>query len=351
MNQIQVRELMTREVLCSRSDTSLTVIIQKMSEQKRSCVVITESITENITESITKGVTAGAPTASASADRPIGIITERDMVRVLADSMSRSSADRLTASDFMSSPAVCLSETASLYEALVITQARSIRHLPVINDKGILVGLLSQGDIARAHFHAIEQQREIIEQQIEQRTSKLVEANEELKALSLQDALMGIGNRRAMEVDIAFTHSNASRYKRPYCVALLDVDFFKKYNDHYGHQAGDDALRQLADCSQASIRFSDRLYRYGGEELLLLLPETTLEEAENVVGRVLVSIEAANIEHCQSPFGHLTLSAGICELNLSHPLEDDGWQTLIKVADERLYRAKSGGRNQICAHS
>lgn len=325
MNQIQVRELMTREVLCLAADASLKVVIQQMSENKRSCVVITDG------------------------RLPVGIVTERDMVRVLADSFSPATAESLSAADFMASPPICLDEGASLYEALVITQARSIRHLPVIDGQGELVGLLSQGDIARAHFRAIEQQREIIEKQIEQRTSKLVEANEELKALSLQDALMGIGNRRAMEVDIRYTHSNASRYKRPYCVALLDVDYFKKYNDHYGHQAGDDALRQLADNSQAAIRLSDRLYRYGGEELLLLLPETSLEEAERVVGRVLSKVESANIEHSESPFGRLTVSAGICVSDLPEKTDEDQWQEFIKAADERLYRAKSNGRNQICS--
>ena len=325
MNQIQVRELMTREVLCLASDAPLVAVIQQMSEKKRSCIVITDG------------------------RLPIGIVTERDMVHVLADSLSQSSSQSLIASDFMTSPPVCLNESASLYEALVITQARGIRHLPVIDEQGELVGLLSQGDIARAHFRAIEQQREIIEQQIEQRTSTLVEANEKLKALSLQDALMGIGNRRAMEVDIKYTHSNASRYQRPYCVALLDVDYFKKYNDHYGHQAGDDALRSLADCSQAAIRVTDRLYRYGGEELLLLLPETTLEEAGPVIARVLSAVEAANIEHTQSPFGHITISAGICVSSLSEKADKDGWQDMIKEADERLYRAKSNGRNQICS--
>ncbi|MGH1370774.1 MAG: diguanylate cyclase [Cellvibrionaceae bacterium] len=329
MNQIQVRELMTCEVLSLTPEAPLAVITQQMSEQRRSCVVIVED------------------------DHPVGIVTERDMVGVLARSLPRPSAIKLTAADFMSSPPVCISDGASLYEALVITQARGIRHLPVIDEQGALLGLLSQGDIARAHFRAIEQQREIIEQQIDQRTSTLVAANEQLKALSLQDALTGIGNRRAMEVDINFTHSNANRYQRPYCVALLDVDFFKKYNDHYGHPAEDSALRELVEYSLGAIRLSDRLYRYGGEEFLLLLPETTLEEASTVVARVLSEVEAAAIEHCKSPFGHLTLSAGICmsDLNSNAQSDEKGWQLLIQEADERLYRAKSSGRNQLCADS
>jgi len=324
MNQIPIRELMTHEVLCLAPETSLDTVIQKMCENHRSCIVIVEGCL------------------------PVGIITERDMVNVLARPEMRLSASSLLASDVMASPPVCINEDASLYEALVITQARRIRHLPVVDQDDELVGLLSQGDIAGAHFHAIEQQREIIEQQIQERTSELVEANEELKALSLQDALMGIGNRRAMEVDIQFTHSNARRYHRPYCVALLDVDFFKKYNDHYGHQAGDEALKKLAKCAQKAIRTSDRLYRYGGEELLLLLPETRVEDAIAVVGRVLTALEAESIEHCESSFGHLTVSAGVSAVVRMEKNDGLQWESVVEEADQKLYQAKSEGRNQLC---
>lgn len=321
MNHIHVHELMTEEVLCLTPDATLAAVIQCMSEQKRSCIVIVDG------------------------RQPVGIITERDVVRVFAESISDDATASMVASDFMTSPPLCLDKNATLYDALVITQARSIRHLPIVGQAEELLGLLSQGDIARAHFRAIEQQREIIEQHIQQRTSHLLEANQKLKALSLQDSLMGIGNRRAMEVDIQYTHTEAQRHQRPYCVALLDVDFFKKYNDHYGHQAGDEVLRQLAKHTQQAIRASDRLYRYGGEELLLLLPETSTEKAVAVVGRVLSSIENADIKHTESPFGHLTISAGVSVAALGGV---KSWQDAIKEADERLYVAKSSGRNQVC---
>lgn len=324
MSQIPIRELMTCDVLSLVPEASLDTALQKMCEYRRSSIVIVEG------------------------SRPVGIITERDMVNILAHSDQRAAASSLLVSEIMSSPPVCINQGASLYEALVITQARRIRHLPVVDQEDKLVGMLSQGDIARAHFHAIEQQREIIEQQIQQRTFELVEANEELKALSLQDALMGIGNRRAMEVDIQFTHSNARRYQRPYCVALLDVDFFKKYNDHYGHQAGDEALKKLAKCAQKAIRASDRLYRYGGEELLLLLPETHIEDAVAVVERVLSSLEEEDIEHCESAFGHLTVSAGISAVVRMENNDGLQWQSVIAEADKKLYQAKNNGRNQVC---
>lgn len=311
-------------------DTSLELVIQQMNTQGRSCVVIVDS------------------------NKPVGIITERDLVKILAQSLSIYPTRSFVAGDFMTASPICIQRSAGLFEALVVTRSCRIRHLPVIDDRDELVGILSQGDIAGAHFQAIEQQRqiieeqrEIIESQIQSRTSELTKANQELKALSLQDALMAIGNRRAMEVDVQYTHSNALRKQRPYCLVLLDVDYFKKYNDHYGHQAGDEALKQLASSTQASIRSTDRLYRYGGEELLLLLPETTIDAAREVVERVLTSLEQAAIEHVESPFGHLTISAGISVMT-NFDSGDDGWQQYLHRADEKLYSAKSQGRNRIC---
>tara|TARA_B100000446_G_scaffold60499_1_gene56356 strand:- start:874 stop:1935 length:1062 start_codon:yes stop_codon:yes gene_type:complete len=330
MNQIAIADLMTQEVLCMTPETSLEVVIQQMSNLGRSCVVIVDE------------------------KKPVGIITERDLVKILAQSLSIYPTRSFVAADFMTASPICIQHSAGLFEALVITRSCRIRHLPVIDDKDELVGILSQGDIAGAHFQAIEQQRqiieeqrEIIERQIQSRTSELTKANQELKALSLQDALMGIGNRRAMEVDVQYTHSNALRKKRPYCLVLLDVDYFKKYNDHYGHQAGDEALKHLARSTQESIRSTDRLYRYGGEELLLLLPETEIDAGKEVVERVLNALERAAIEHVESPFGYLTISAGISAIT-NFDGNDDGWQQYLQHADEKLYEAKSEGRNRIC---
>ncbi|NIB39971.1 diguanylate cyclase [Pseudomaricurvus alkylphenolicus] len=324
MNQLPIRDLMTRDVLCIEPDASLDRVIELMHTKRRSCIVIVDGRS------------------------PVGIITERDMVKILSELLVMCPTRKFTVSDYMSAPPVCINQDASLYEALVITQARRIRHLPVLDAQENIIGILTQGDIAGAHFQAVEQQREIIERQISERTQELIEANEELKALSLQDALMGIGNRRAMEVDIQFTHSNASRYNRPYCMALLDVDFFKKYNDHYGHQAGDEALQEVASCTKASIRSSDRLYRYGGEELLLLLPETLIEDGAMVVERVIGNLQQISVTHEHSPFGKLTLSAGLSAVDAKggddHISE---WQDAVEAADKRLYRAKEGGRNQL----
>ncbi len=325
MNHIYIHEMMTPNVDSVDVSTSLDDVVNLMCQKTRSCMVVTEQI---------KG-----------RGHPVGIITERDMVRLLAEHLAEQDETVIhSISEYMSAPPICINQSAVLYEALVITQTRNIRHLPVIDDNENLVGILTQGDIARAHFHAIEKQRDIIEHQIKERTRELMEANEELKALSLQDSLLGIGNRRSMEVDVQFTHANASRYGRPYSIALLDVDCFKLYNDHYGHQAGDDALIQVTNAVNEVLRSSDRLYRYGGEELLLLLPETPVLDATHVVERVLENLRAKNIPHCKSPHGRLTLSAGISSDTQG---SKNCWSDVVNEADEWLYSAKESGRDQL----
>lgn len=322
MEHIYIRDLMTENPLCVDSHTTLNSVVKLMHEEVHSCIVIIDE------------------------EHPIGIITERDMVKVLSEMLITCPTRELYVTDFMASPPVCINIEATLYEALVITQGRHIRHLPVVDENDTLVGLLTQADIAEAHFHAIEKQRDIIEHQIKERTRELEDANSELKALTLTDGLLGIGNRRSMEVDLQFTHANSQRYKRPYSLVLLDVDCFKLYNDHYGHQAGDSALKAVADAVQKGIRSSDRLYRYGGEELLLLLPETTLEGAPVVVERVLQTLRDSHIPHTHSPYSILTLSAGISCADGIIP-QGDGLK-VVEEADRFLYQAKELGRDRVC---
>lgn len=170
------------------------------------------------------------------------------------------------------------------------------------------------------------------------------QANEQLKSLSLVDALTGLGNRRAMEVDLEHTHSQALRYNRSYSVALFDVDHFKLYNDSYGHKAGDSALRTISDHLQKSIRTCDRLYRYGGEEILLIMPETTLYGALILADRILASLAGLKIPHEKSSHNFITLSCGVaCQMEVNGY---SNWEGLVDLADRGLYSSKNNGRNR-----
>jgi diguanylate cyclase (GGDEF)-like protein len=196
-----------------------------------------------------------------------------------------------------------------------------------------------------AHFHVIGRQTEILEREVAHRTQELREANKKLHDLSMEDALLGIGNRRAMEIDLEFTHETARRYQRPYAVVLLDVDHFKLYNDYYGHIAGDEALKQIATFLKNSIRKSDRIYRYGGEEILILLFETLPDGAQALGQRLIDGLSELEISHETQPLKVVTLSGGI-----SGPDEaaaDESWHDVVQRADCALLGAKAGGRNRI----
>lgn len=321
MKAILVKTLMTATVSCLSPEAPLREAVDQMFKQKISCIVIKQN------------------------QSPIGILTERDLVRVLSGKKHEQDLD-LPISDFMSSPVLTLNQNETLFDALVVNRAEKVRHLPVVNDEDALVGLITQSDLANAHFHVIEKQSDLIEQAIKSKTMALQHLNDELQTLSMEDHLMEIGNRRAMEVDLSHTHSSSIRYNQIYSVLLLDVDYFKRYNDLYGHQMGDDALRQVAGTIKNKIRATDRLYRYGGEELLLLLPHTSADQSAITASKLVVSIEANSTPHEDSPLGCLTISGGCASAQINHQEKHSNWENVVEQADQALYQAKSEGRNR-----
>jgi diguanylate cyclase (GGDEF)-like protein len=143
------------------------------------------------------------------------------------------------------------------------------------------------------------------------------------------------------------THSLATRHQRSYVVVLLDVDHFKSYNDHYGHMAGDNALQQVTAVIRSVIRKSDRLYRYGGEEFLLLLPDTLACGARTLTRRLVEKLYAAGLEHVMSSYRVVTISAGLAEYRKDAASRPENWQDIVHKADQALYQAKEKGRNRV----
>ena len=324
--EIFIRDLMTRDMVVAYPRTRVLEVVRSMRDQNLPCLVIIED------------------------HKPVGIVTERDLVDTLAKILETDIPLLHTQVDeLMSSPPITIKENATLFEALVISRSHKIRHLPVVDSNDEFVGLITQSNLVNAHFHIIERQTEILEKNVQKRTAELTAANQELIALSMTDSLLGIGNRRSMEVDLDHTLASAARYHRPCSLALLDLDYFKKFNDHYGHQAGDEALMQVAKHIEKSMRNTDRLYRYGGEELLLLLTETELNEATHVLNRITRSLEKRAIPHIGSPTNVLTLSAGVVSTTEATLKNSTNKESFIKEADRRLYEAKKQGRNRVVA--
>jgi diguanylate cyclase (GGDEF)-like protein len=176
---------------------------------------------------------------------------------------------------------------------------------------------------------------------------RLAAANEQLLKLSCTDGLTGIANRRAFDERFAADWARAVRARTDIGVVIVDVDYFKRYNDHYGHLAGDDCLRTVADrVAGAVLRASDLPARYGGEEFVVLLPGNGHQGAAEIAERLRRAVQDAALLHAASPFGQVTISVGAASMS---PGLKDLPATLLTLADQALYRAKQSGRNQVCA--
>jgi diguanylate cyclase (GGDEF)-like protein len=155
------------------------------------------------------------------------------------------------------------------------------------------------------------------------------------------DTLTGLGNRLRLAEDLEALCGRVARYGHSYCLALFDLDNFKGYNDGAGHAGGDDVLRSVAGALQREIRSGDAVYRYGGEEFLVLLPEQTIETAVLAAERLRTAVEALAIPHPAG--GVVTISAGVA--GLDNPSCEPS--QVFELADQALYRAKADGRNRV----
>jgi diguanylate cyclase (GGDEF)-like protein/PAS domain S-box-containing protein len=168
------------------------------------------------------------------------------------------------------------------------------------------------------------------------------EMQKKLTDLALHDALTGLYNRGSFDEKLKEEINRSQRYDRNISLLLIDIDFFKKVNDTYGHQAGDEVLKSIAGMISDSVRNSDYVARYGGEEFVVILPETALEEAIELAERIRMIIEEKEFKVSEKDTIHLTISIGI-----GSGSEGITAEHLIKAADTAVYDAKEHGRNQV----
>lgn len=193
--------------------------------------------------------------------------------------------------------------------------------------------------------NALRHLNEELEAKILLRTRELREANQRLSELSTTDGLTGIANRRKFDAALSEEWSRAARNGTTISLVMLDIDHFKNYNDHYGHQQGDDCLRGVAEVLRgAARRQGDLVARYGGEEFCMILPDTAGPGGLEIAERLRVAIEDLNMPHVVSPHGRVTVSIGLATLT---PKIGGTPSALLRLADEAMYRAKSEGRNCV----
>jgi len=188
--------------------------------------------------------------------------------------------------------------------------------------------------------------RKAREQELLKMTKKLEEANLKLERLSYLDGLTGVANRRYFKDSFNKEWRDGARNNKSLSLIMVDIDFFKAYNDIYGHYSGDDCLKQVAKALSDKLkRPRDFVARYGGEEFVVVLPDTKINEATKLAEAMRSDVEALGIKHSGSPVSkRVTISLGVA---VTIPERNLAPEILITEADKALYQAKRGGRNRV----
>lgn len=183
------------------------------------------------------------------------------------------------------------------------------------------------------------------ERELREATAQLQRLNKKLQRLSMVDELTGVSNRRFFNILLDQEWARAARDVLPLSLIVIDIDFFKNFNDEYGHPEGDRCLRAVADALNGEQkRAGDYVARYGGEEFVVLLTHTGLHGAAAFAEKLRHRVEALNLVHRGSPFGHVTISVGVATNVPERRSRPEG---LVVAADQAVYQAKNNGRNQV----
>ncbi len=196
-------------------------------------------------------------------------------------------------------------------------------------------------DTIKRQIKELNAHREILEQEVKERTKDLELANKKLELISKTDELTGLPNRREMNETIANEMGRSARTHKPFCFIFIDIDHFKNINDTYGHACGDIILKSVAQTIRGLLRKYDVFARYGGEEFLTLLPETDLEGARVVAERFRRQIEKMTVRYADFTI-KITITLGVAKFD-----ERLGADRSIQMADKALYQGKEGGRNRV----
>ncbi len=203
---------------------------------------------------------------------------------------------------------------------------------------GVLIFVLACAGLIRLRLARLNKQNRVLEEKVVERTTALRAAYARLETLATIDGMTGLPNHRQFQERLSTDLAHARRHHHPVCVLLMDVDYFKHYNDTYGHPAGDDVLRDVAKLLRDGLRDGDFVARYGGEEFVVILSETDKATCHDIAERLRASVAGKPFAHRQ-----VTISIGVAW----HDFAESGGEDLVHVADKAMYTAKRSGRNRV----
>jgi len=216
----------------------------------------------------------------------------------------------------------------------------------LIHTVGILSLVLLLAILGRRLVKKLEE-RNLMDVEVQRSRLELERLNETLEKQAMQDGLTGLANRRQLDIRLESEYRRAVRQGTRIALIMIDVDFFKKYNDLYGHAAGDECLKAISRTilTVTSRRSGDLVARYGGEEIIVILPDTDIAGAKTVAEAIRQAVLDLKIAHQQNAGGYVTVSAGVA--SIIPQADTDGPGLLINAVDKALYKAKAKGRNLV----
>ncbi|HUG39693.1 MAG TPA: GGDEF domain-containing protein [Longimicrobiales bacterium] len=235
---------------------------------------------------------------------------------------------------------------AGFHAVVVLSSAMTLGYFGVavlLYRQGYPLSLTFEASVAGSVF-VISMYAGLVFERLRSDRREMLDLRRRLADMALTDSLTGLPNRRHFEEVLRAELDRVQRYGGVCAVAMVDVDFFKHYNDSVGHLAGDIALRELADVMRRELRLHDMVARYGGEEFALIMINASRDEALPIIERLRLDVQEHPFRHRDiQPAGRLTVSAGLA----GFPEDGTTYEQLLKRADDALYRAKDAGRNRV----
>ena len=267
--------------------------------------------------------------------KAIGIFTTKDFITLI----NKNSDLSKPISNYMTKPVYTLNEHSTISEAIDFIRDKHFKRIVVTNDLDEITGILTQKELLRIIYN------KWIDF-IKEEGNRISKMNEELltKANKLEekasfDFLTKLYNRSKFNSFLDYEISKANRYKEQYLsVLLVDIDYFKNVNDTYGHLVGDNILQEVSKILTICSRDTDIVARWGGEEFILMLPQTNIEQAYLVAQKLRATVEKHKFDEVK----HITCSIGVAQFHKNETKE-----TLFKRVDDALYKAKKAGRNRV----